>query len=160
MRITIAAVGRLKDGAERELCARYVKRFDGVGRGLSLGPLNVTELTESRLQTAAQRKGDEAERLLKTTQDADFRVAMTETGKSLSSEEFAVWLGSRRDEGCRSMALVIGGADGLADSLLQAADLKLSLGAMTLPHGIARIILAEQLYRASTILAGHPYHRA
>lgn len=160
MRITIAAVGRLKDGAERELCARYIKRFDGVGRGLSLGPLSVSELTESRLQQALQRKDEEAERLLRTTQDADCRVALTETGKSLSSEAFASWIADRRDGGCRSLALIIGGADGLAESLLQTADLKLSLGAMTLPHGLARIVLAEQLYRASTILAGHPYHRA
>ena len=92
--------------------------------------------------------------------DRDILVALDEGGKSLTSEEFAAWLGARRDDGQRNMAFVIGGADGLDADILSQADLKLSLGRMTWPHLMARLLLVEQIYRAHTILTGHPYHRA
>jgi 23S rRNA (pseudouridine1915-N3)-methyltransferase len=151
MRLIVAAVGRLKD-AERELCERYSKRFDAAGRSLGLGPLAITELSESRAASADARKADEAARLLKAAGAADVRVVLDEGGKALSSEAFAKWIAQRRDGGAKGLALLIGGPDGAA--------LKLSLGAMTLPHGMARAVLIEQLYRAATILSGHPYHRA
>ncbi len=92
--------------------------------------------------------------------DRDILVALDEGGKSMTSEKFATWLGARRDDGQRSSAFVIGGADGLDDTILSQADLKLSLGRMTWPHLMARLLLVEQIYRAHTMLTGHPYHRA
>lgn len=159
MRVILAAVGRLKDGAERDLYQRYAERFDALGRSVSLGPLKLAELPEARAQTADLRKQDEAERLIKACAGADVRVVLTEGGKALSSEAFSRWLAGRRDAGAKALALMIGGADGHGEAALAGANLQLSLGAMTLPHGLARVVVAEQLYRAVTILAGHPYHR-
>jgi 23S rRNA (pseudouridine1915-N3)-methyltransferase len=159
MRLIVAAVGRLKD-AERELCERYGKRFDAAGRSLGLGPLTVTELSESRAGNADARMADEAARLLKAASAADVRVVLDEDGKALSSEAFAKWIAQRRDAGAKGLAFLIGGPDGHGSAALEGAALKLSLGAITLPHGMARAVLIEQLYRTATILSGHPYHRA
>lgn len=159
MRLIVAAVGRLKD-AERELFDRYAKRVDASGRTLGLGPLKLSEIVESRAASAALRTDDEAVRLIKATAGAEVTVALDEGGHALSSEAFSRWLAERRDGGAKATAFLIGGPDGHGAAVLDAATLKLSLGPMTLPHGIARIVLAEQLYRAATILAGHPYHRA
>ena len=159
MRLIVAAVGRLKD-AERELCERYSKRFDAAGRSLGLGPLAITELSESRAASADARKADEAARLMKAAGAADVRVVLDEAGKALSSEAFAKWIAQRRDGGAKGLAFLIGGPDGHGAADLDGAALKLSLGAMTLPHGMARAVLIEQLYRAATILSGHPYHRS
>ncbi len=160
MRLAILAVGRLKDGPERTLYLTYAKRLDEAGRALALGPLTLAELPEGRAQTAPQRREDEAHRLLERAHDASVTVALDGGGKALSSEAFARWLGAQRDDGARGAAFLIGGPDGHGAEVLKTAQLKLSLGPMTLPHGLARIVLAEQLYRATTILAGHPYHRA
>jgi 23S rRNA (pseudouridine1915-N3)-methyltransferase len=159
MRLIVAAVGRLKD-AERELCERYQKRFDAAGRTLGLGPLAISELSESRAAGAVARKAEEAARLLKAAAPATVRVVLDEGGKALGSEAFAKWLAQTRDGGCKALAILIGGPDGHGPEAVQGAALKLSLGAMTLPHGLARAVLIEQLYRAATILSGHPYHRA
>jgi 23S rRNA (pseudouridine1915-N3)-methyltransferase len=159
MRLLLAAVGRLKDGPERELFARYWERLGQTGRGVAIGPLRLAELAEGRAQTANQRRSDEAVRLLKAAEDADVRVALDVRGKAMTSEAFARWLAEIRDGGMETIAFLIGGPDGHGDSALKAAAVKLSLGSMTLPHGLVRIVLAEQLYRAATILAGHPYHR-
>jgi 23S rRNA (pseudouridine1915-N3)-methyltransferase len=160
MRVSIVAVGRLKDGPERELFLKYGKRIDEAGRKIALGPLTVVEIPEARQTNASLRQADEAARLLSRTGDASLKVALDETGKAMSSEAFARWLERQRDDGQRTAAFLIGGPDGHGDAVLQAATLKLSLGAMTLPHGLARVLLAEQLYRAATLLSGHPYHRA
>lgn len=159
MRLLLVAVGRLKDGGERVLVDRYVARMAG-SRGQSLGPIVEKELAESRLGSASERQTDEARRLLKAAEACACIVALDERGKSLSSDAFSRWLGTQRDAGVREMAFLIGGADGHGAAISERADLRLSLGPMTLPHGLARAVLAEQLYRASTILAGHPYHRA
>lgn len=159
MQLIIAAVGRLKDDAELVLVDRYAKRI-GSGRVGGIGPLKILELAESRRPTAAERKADEAERLLKAVAGTELCVALDETGRAMASETFATWLGSARDGGARTVAFLLGGPDGHGPTVKAAARLTLSLGAMTLPHGLARAVLAEQLYRATTILAGHPYHRA
>jgi 23S rRNA (pseudouridine1915-N3)-methyltransferase len=159
MRVIVAAVGRLKD-AERELCERYVERFDAAGRALKLGPLQISEIPESRAATAELRKTDEAQRLLKAATGAEVTIALDGGGLSLSSDTFAHLVAKERDGGARMMAFLVGGPDGHADQALAAGKLRLSLGPMTLPHGLARIVLVEQLYRAATILSGHPYHRA
>lgn len=159
MRLIAAAVGRLKD-AERDLYDRYAKRFDGAGRALGLGPLALFEIGESRAATAELRKADEAARLIKAAGSAEVTIALDETGRGFSSAEFARMLAARRDGGAQALAFLLGGPDGHGAPALETATLKLSLGPMTLPHGLARIVLAEQLYRAATILSGHPYHRA
>ena len=160
LRIVIAAVGKLKDDEERGIVARYVKRFDPAGKPLGLGPLTIIELPESRAASADSRKADEALRLMKAADDAGLKIALDANGSHYASDTFAKLLGKHADSGVKSCAFLIGGPDGHGDSVLQSADFKLSLGAMTLPHGLARVVLAEQLYRAATILAGHPYHRA
>lgn len=160
MRVSIIAVGRLKDGPERELYLKYAKRIDEAGRKIALGPVTLVEVPEGRQSSAAQRREDEAGRLLTRTEGATLIVALDETGKTMGSAAFSRWLGEQRDDGQREIAFLIGGADGQGAAAIAAAKIKLSLGPMTLPHGLARIVLAEQIYRAATLLAGHPYHRA
>lgn len=160
MRLLIAAVGRLKDRGEIELVNRYAERIAAAGRSVSLGPLATAEIPESRAGTAAQRADDEAGRLLSAARQADRLVLLDETGRTFSSSAFADWLGKMRDEGARELAFLIGGPDGHGIATRQASHTTLSLSQMTLPHALARAVLAEQLYRAVTILSGHPYHRA
>jgi len=159
MRLTIAAIGRLKAGPERELYERYATRLDALARTVALGPLRLVELGESRAGTAATRKDDEAARLIGKTTSASLRVALDERGKAISSAEFSTMLARHRDAGAAELAFLIGGPDGHGEAAIAAATVRLSLGPMTLPHGLARIVLAEQIYRVATILAGHPYHR-
>ena len=159
MRLIIAAVGRLKDGAERELLERYRDRFGAMARRLGFSAVVWHELSESRAATAAKRCSEEGTALLKLARDADVIIAFDERGKALTSQAFAQLLGKIRDDGAGTAAILIGGPDGLAPAVREAARVELSFGAITLPHGLARIVLAEQLYRAATILAGHPYHR-
>lgn len=159
MKLVIAAVGRLKDGPERELLGRYVKRLAQAGRGVALGPVDILEIAEGRAEQASLRQADEAARLLKLATACDVVVALDEGGRAMTSRSFADLLARHRDSGVQAMAFLIGGPDGHGAAVPAKAGVKLSLGPMTLPHGLARIVLAEQLYRAATILAGHPYHR-
>lgn len=160
MRFTIAAIGRLKEGPDRALLERYTGLLGGLGRSCGLGPLQIVELPEARGQTAAIRGKDEAQRLLAASSSADHRILLDERGRAHTSERFAETIGRLRDDGTREIAFLIGGADGHGSEAKAAADDTLGLSQFTLPHGLARIVLAEQLYRAVTILAGHPYHRA
>jgi len=156
MRLHICAVGRLRAGPERALIDDYLTRFDRTGRALGLGPV-----TERQLE---DRKGGgmpaEAEILDRAVPSGARRLVLDERGKPLSSPEFAALLARWRDDGARDAALLIGGADGLAPELRTSADAVLSLGPMVWPHLLVRVMLAEQLYRAASILAGSPYHRA
>jgi 23S rRNA (pseudouridine1915-N3)-methyltransferase len=160
MRLMVAAVGRLKDGPERELLNHYRARFEALSKRVALSPVAWQEIGESRAAGVAQRQQEEGAGLLKLAREADAIIVLDERGKSLSSDAFARHLARVRDGGAKSAAILIGGPDGLAPDLREAAQFVLSLGAITLPHGLARIVLAEQLYRAATILLGHPYHRA
>lgn len=160
MRLVIAAIGRLKDEGERALIARYMKRVAS-GRVIGISPTTIEELPESRAAETNARQADEAARLLHVTADCDFRIVLDERGRTMSSTEFAHYLAARRDDGVKSAAFLIGGPDGHPAKLMsKATHLSLSLGPMTLPHGLARVVLVEQIYRAITILSGHPYHRA
>ncbi len=160
MDIAIIAVGRLKAGPERELHDRYASRFEASGRALGFGRLKLSELADSRAPRSEDRKRDETERLLAAAGQAQRVICLTETGRQVTSEAFAAQLGQARDDGASNWAFLIGGADGFDAALLKAAGCQtLSLGQMTYPHGLARVMLSEQLYRAVTILAGHPYHR-
>ena len=152
MRIVIAAVGRMKAGPERELVARYLDRAAGGGKPLALTGFDVTELSESRASSPASRKADEA-KALRSTLPEGIVVALDERGKSIGSESFASQLARWRDDGRPAVSFIIGGADGIDP------DFVLSFSPMVWPHQLVRIMLAEQLYRATTILSGHPYHR-
>lgn len=159
MRLTVLAVGRVKDGPERELIARYAERARASGRPLGFSGPDIVEIQESRAARAEDRKADEARAITEKLGGARL-VILDERAKSPTSEEFAAMLRIRRDAGDRAACFVMGGADGLDAALRGRADFALSFGAMTLPHQIVRLLLAEQLYRAMSILAGHPYHRA
>jgi 23S rRNA (pseudouridine1915-N3)-methyltransferase len=158
MQMTIAAIGRMKAGPERELAERYIDRVNKTGRRLGLS-LAVREFPESRAGSAVTRKEQEAAALLTALPPGAVLVALDESGKNLDSRAFAGQLSRWRDDGTADLAFAIGGADGLAPAVLQAAALRLALGAMTWPHQMVRLMLAEQAYRAVTILTGHPYHR-
>ena len=160
MRLVVAAIGRLKDGPERDLLGRYVSRFEPIAKRLGFTPVTWLEFPESRAASADKRCADEGAVLRNAARDAHYIIALDVAGKQLSSEAFAKSLASARDAGHKTCAILIGGPDGYAPETLAAAHLRFSLGAVTLPHALARIVLAEQLYRAATILSGHPYHRA
>jgi 23S rRNA (pseudouridine1915-N3)-methyltransferase len=156
MRVTICAVGRLRAGPERVLIDDYLTRFDRTGRALGLGPAELREVED--------RKGGgmeaEAALLDKAVPAGAVLAVLDERGRAFSSPEFAEELARLRDQGRQDLAIVIGGADGIAPGLRARADLAISFGRMVWPHMLARVMLAEQLYRAASILAGSPYHRA
>jgi 23S rRNA (pseudouridine1915-N3)-methyltransferase len=160
MRIEVHAVGRLKAGPERELADRYFDRLAKAGPAIGLEFAGVHETPESRARSADERRREEGERLRARLTPGVALFVLDERGKNISSETFAERIGALRDTGRKSLVLAIGGADGHDPSLTNAADLALSFGAMTWPHQIVRLLVAEQLYRAATILSGHPYHRA
>ncbi|MHA1157323.1 MAG: 23S rRNA (pseudouridine(1915)-N(3))-methyltransferase RlmH [Alphaproteobacteria bacterium] len=157
MKLTIAAVGRLKAGPQRTLLETYAARADKAGRQVGL-TLDIRELPESRASELARRTSDEASRLLALLPSAARLVALDETGRNLSSMDFAARIGRWRDDGTAETVLAIGGPDGHGAALIARADLTLAFGAATWPHQFVRIMLAEQVYRAITILSGHPYH--
>ncbi len=159
MRIIVHAVGRMKSGPEKELAARYFDRFAAAGQPLGLTLSPVIEIAESPAREAAQRKAQEAEKPLALKKAGALLVLLDEQGKSIDSAAFATMIARNRDGGIRDMVFAIGGPDGHGKAMRDGADAVISFGAMTWPHQIARIMLAEQLYRAATILAGHPYHR-
>jgi 23S rRNA (pseudouridine1915-N3)-methyltransferase len=160
MRLLIAAVGRLKAGPERELFERYVERTNAAGRAVSLSPLEIAEIPESQSRRPADRMVEEAAKLEPAIPKGARRIILDSGGRNLTSEDFAAKLANFRDQGAPAMVFVIGGADGLTKEATVSADLTISFGAATFPHQIVRILLAEQIYRAVTILSGHPYHRA
>lgn len=160
MKLAVFCVGKLKDDAERAIVARYLERLAQTGAGLGFSWAGVTELAESRAASAQQRKSAEAADLSRRIGAEARVVALDERGRLLSSAEFAAMLRVWQEERARGAAFVIGGPDGLDPAFVTAASAAISFGRMTLPHGLARAVLAEQLYRAATILSGHPYHRA
>ena len=159
MRVLIVAVGRMKAGPERELVARYLDRAVASGKPLGLADFSVIEFSESRASSADARKTEEARAIRSSIPEKSVVIALDERGKSIASEAFATRVAEWRDGGKPTLVLLIGGADGLAAELCQSADLVISFSAMTWPHQLVRIMAAEQLYRATTILSGHPYHR-
>jgi 23S rRNA (pseudouridine1915-N3)-methyltransferase len=158
MQLSILAIGRMKAGPERELCERYLARAQQSGREIGFRGPDVIEFPESRARRPEDRKMEEAAAL--APRAGTLSVALDERAPSLSSEAFAQKLGVARDAGKASLAFIIGGADGIDPSLVRSAHWSLSFGALTLPHQIVRVLIAEQLYRAMTILSGHPYHRS
>ena len=159
MRLIVVAVGRLKQGPERELANRYRERFEDIGRKLGFRGVEIHEIPESRARDAAPRIAEEADAMAALLPAKYALVALDETGKNVDSAAFAGHLGRFRDA-ATDVIFVIGGADGLSPELRGKAKLVIAFGAMTWPHQMVRVMLLEQLYRAATILAGHPYHRA
>ena len=160
MKIAVHAVGRMKAGPEKELADRYLDRFAKSGPAIGLEFSGISELPESRAQGAAERRREESQKLQAQLAPGAVLLLLDERGKNMSSEAFAEKIAGFRDGGLRNLAIAIGGADGHDPAVQQAATLVLSFGALTWPHQLVRIMLAEQLYRAATILSGHPYHRA
>ncbi len=159
MRVVIAAVGRLKQGPERELAAAYRKRAEAVGRASGLREIEIVEIRESRAQDTERRRVEESIAIANVLPEGASIVILDEHGESVDSQKFAALLRGWRAEDRPAVCFIIGGADGLATSLHGRAKLKLAFGDATWPHQLVRIMLLEQLYRAGTILAGHPYHR-
>lgn len=160
MRIVVIAVGRLKQGPERELAERYHRRFDEIGRKLGFRGLDVREIGESRARDARTRMAEEATAISAAIPENALVVALDEHGENIDSSALARRLGQWRDQAVAQTIFLIGGADGLSPELQGKAKFKVAFGAATWPHQMVRVMLLEQLYRAATVLAGHPYHRA
>ncbi len=160
MRILIAAVGRLKQGPERELAATYRKRAEAVGRTSGLRDIEIVEIRESRAQDVERRRTEESIAIANIIPERAVVAILDERGENLDSAALAALLQRWRGEDRPAACFIIGGADGLSQSLRERAKLKLAFGAATWPHQLVRVMMLEQLYRAGTILAGHPYHRA
>ena len=154
MRIAILAIGRLGRAPEAALARDYAERATAAGRSLGLGPVEILE-AESR----KPGKPAEADALAALLAPGDHLIACDEHARPATSRDFAQSIAKLRDRGARRLAFAIGGADGLDTSLLERADQTLAFGAQTWPHALVRAMLAEQVYRAVTILAGSPYHR-
>jgi 23S rRNA (pseudouridine1915-N3)-methyltransferase len=152
MRITIAVVGRGRAGPESAIFEVYRRRCPW--------PIRLVETAPGRATSSPRQQDEEAERLLRAVAGGEVDVALDERGRDLDSRDFADHISRWRDEGRRDLAFLVGGPDGLAGAVLDRADLKLALGRMTWPHRLVPALLAEQLYRASSILSGHPYHRS
>ena len=153
MKIAIVAIGRLGRTPEADLVRLYAERATAAGRALGLGPVEVIEVEGRK-----PGKGSEAEAL--SAHLADSRIiACDERGRARSSRDFATEIGRLRDDGVRRLVFLIGGADGLDPDLRARAQDTLAFGAQTWPHALARVMLAEQVYRSVTLLAGGPYHR-
>ena len=160
MRLVVIAVGRLKQGPERELAEAYRKRAQVTGRALGVRDIEIVEIRESRAQDAERRRVEEAIAIANIVPERAIIVILDEHGDNLDSAALAGLLRAWRAEDPPAVCFVVGGADGLAQSLQQRAKLRLAFGTATWPHQLVRVMLLEQLYRAASIVAGHPYHRA
>jgi 23S rRNA (pseudouridine1915-N3)-methyltransferase len=158
MRLAVVAVGRLRRGVEADLCTRYLDRGAKAGRGLGFTEWRIHEIRESRAGDAGARQREEAA-AIRAAAGGGRLVCLDEGGEDVTSERLAEWLRAAADAGT-DVAFAIGGPDGLDPALVAEAELSIAFGRQTWPHQLVRIMLAEQLYRAMTILAGHPYHRA
>lgn len=160
MRIVVAAVGRLKQGPERELAERYRKRAADAGRSAGIQAVDMVEIRESRAGDPARRRLEESIAIANLVPERAVTVILDERGENLSSASLAGRLQGWRAEDKPAAVFIIGGAGGLTPNLREQANLAIAFGAATWPHQFVRIMLLEQLYRAATILTGHPYHRA
>ena len=155
MKLHLCVVGRLRKGPELDLIEDYLSRFEKIGRNMGLGPVKIIEIEDKK----GGGKDAEADLLRRAVPAGSVLMVMDERGKTVTSPEFARKLAGWRDAGQGDLAILIGGADGLAKDLRNDADFALSFGAMVWPHMLARVMLSEQLYRAASILSGSPYHR-
>lgn len=159
MKITISCVGKLKNGPERELFDRYYDRCQRSFSSLGLKMMPLVEFSESSAKTAKERQKKEGAEILSLRKSQSFLILLDEKGQNISSKSFAQQVQSLAERGVEEVIFVIGGPDGHGDDIRSQANLQLNFGAMTWPHQLVRVLLAEQLYRTATILSGHPYHR-
>jgi len=160
MRLWIYAIGHMRGTPEGQLCEEFCDRARKLGRNMGFSAVVLEELSVSKQRSAEARMKDEAERLSARLPQGAHIVLLDARGKGMTSEDFAEMLGSLRDVGTKDLAFVIGGPDGLAALPGKKSGRSLAFGPQTWPHLLARALLTEQVYRALTILAGHPYHRA
>lgn len=158
LRVTLICVGRAKAGPERELAARYLDRAAAAGRAVGLS-FDSRDVADGRAKRSEDRKAEERRAIIAAAGPDTRLVVLDERGDTLDSLGFAGLLGASRDGGIGSLALIVGGADGLDPALRDDSWRAVAFGAMTWPHQLVRIMACEQLYRAVTILGGHPYHR-
>jgi 23S rRNA (pseudouridine1915-N3)-methyltransferase len=157
-RILVLSVGRPSKGPERELAERYQKRIVSLARAQGFGVLETKSISESQKNTASARRIEEAEKLTLFAPKGAL-IALDEKGKSIDSAGFAKLMQGFRDSGQGALTYIIGGPDGLDESIKNKADKIIAFGAMTFPHQLVPALLMEQIYRGLTILSGHPYHR-
>ncbi|MEI9991031.1 MAG: 23S rRNA (pseudouridine(1915)-N(3))-methyltransferase RlmH [Rhizomicrobium sp.] len=160
MRLHILAVGFARGTQEGALTDDFVGRALAMGRRMGFTAVSCDELAVSKERETAKRMADEAERLARRVPEGAHVILLDAKGKGMTSEDFAEMLGALRDAGTRDLVFVIGGPDGLAPLPGRKAGRSLAFGPQTWPHLMVRAMLSEQIYRALTILAGHPYHRA
>jgi 23S rRNA (pseudouridine1915-N3)-methyltransferase len=160
LRLSVIAAGRLKPGPEKTIAAEYLTRAEGLGRKCGITKIAVSEFPESQAGSAAARMAEEARTAAAAMPAKAFSVVLDERGAAMGSDAFAGLMRRHLDGGSADMAFLIGGPDGHSEAIRAGAGLLLSFGPMTWPHRLVRVMLFEQLYRAVTILAGHPYHRA
>ena len=160
MRLQVVGIGRLKAGPEKTLADEYQTRVEGLGRKAGITKLAVTDFAESQSQTASQRQDEEAKLLASALAPKASTLVLDERGKSMSSEAFSRLLQRHLDQGTQELAFLIGGPDGHSAETRKNAGQLLSLGEMTWPHRLIRVMLLEQIYRAVTIMVNHPYHRS
>jgi 23S rRNA (pseudouridine1915-N3)-methyltransferase len=159
LRLTVVAVGRLKAGPERELFARYVERVGALAAHVGISGVDWREVAEGRAGRLEDRRAEEARAILAAAPKGGWLAVLDERGASLTSAQWSAEIARARDGSVPAYAIVIGGPDGLDPTLRAAARSVISFGAMTWPHQLVRVMAAEQLYRALSIIAGHPYHR-
>lgn len=160
MKLAVAAIGQLRRGPEKDLIDEYTTRIRAIGPAQGVTQFHIAEHEAPKTLDATRRQSREGEWLRNTSEKAHVRIVLDEQGKQLSSVDFARNFEKWRDQGSGDVAFLIGGADGHMTQTLSTATFRLSLGAMTWPHMLARTMLCEQIYRALSILSGHPYHRA
>ena len=160
MRLVLAGVGRVKAGPERELFARYLSRAQAIARSAGIANVDSLEVDEARGRAAKQRMSEESAVLRARVPEGAFVIALDERGACVTSTTLAATIGRARDAARPALVFVVGGPDGLDEGFRTSAAMSFAFGAATLPHQLVRVLLAEQIYRALTILTGHPYHRA
>ncbi|GJL95963.1 MAG: ribosomal RNA large subunit methyltransferase H [Hyphococcus sp.] len=160
MRLMIAAIGKTRSGPLSDLSADYLARAQRDGRNLGFTGPDLMEFEAPRGLSGAKRQTSESALLMGAAPPSANLIRLDERGKAYTSEDFAALLGKWRDEGVNTAAFFIGGADGYDKVLREKAPFSISFGAATWPHMLVRVMLAEQIYRAMTILSGHPYHRS
>lgn len=160
MRLWILAVGNSRGSSEGALCDDFIERARKLGRNMGFPAVAIEELAVSKAREVDKRIADECARLAARVPDGAHVILLDAKGKGMTSEDFAEMLAALRDAGTRDLAFVIGGPDGLGPLPGKKAGRSLAFGPQTWPHLLARALLSEQVYRAMTIMAGHPYHRA
>ena len=160
MHLSVLTVGHARGTQEEALCNDYIDRANRMGRQLGVGRITIDEVSVSRAPDARKRIAEECERLSQRVPLGAHVILLDAKGKGMTSEDFAEMIAALRDAGTKDLTLVIGGPDGLEPLPGIKAGRSLAFGPQTWPHLLVRVMLMEQIYRALTILAGHPYHRA